>query len=114
MEITIPIRITLDPAQFAGLRSPVIDAETGARSCDLDLFGGPFAGVSIAEASGVSLSADLRIRGSVAFTRSEAAAALGVTEADIEALTAEQVERDAPFTAVVLGKILAALQQVPA
>lgn len=126
MKITIPVTIDIDPTQFQAIRSPLVktlvegvDADgnavqtpvsMGDRECWLDLYSGRFAGIELASTNGVNLTMDMRIRGAVKFTRYEAATVLGITEEDVAAMPAETVENDAPFTAVVLGKIIAAVK----
>ena len=107
MQLTIPLKITIDPAQFANLRSPIVNSDTGERECWLDLYDGPFKNIVLASTGGAELTLDCRIRGRVRFTREEAAAALGITPEQVAAMPAEVVETQAPFVAVVLAKVIA-------
>jgi hypothetical protein len=112
MKITIPLKLNIDPAQFANVVSAV-DAD-GRRTVALEV-GTPTEGVECAVPGlGVSIKANARIRIASVLSRAEAAAALGITEEAVAALSAETVARDAPFVVPQAAKIIASLDSVSA
>jgi hypothetical protein len=89
----------IDPANIAATRSRIVG--DGQREADLDLSG------QVPLSCGATLS--FRLHGAVPFTHDEVALALGKTRAEVDALTAVEVETSAPFTGAVTAKVLADL-----
>lgn len=90
----------IDPAAIAATRSRIVGS--GQREADIDLAG------QLDLPCGATLS--FRLHGAVPFSHDEAAVALGKTRAEVDALTAVEVETTAPFASTVTAKVLADLE----
>lgn len=92
---------SLDPAKLASIKSSLID--DGIQRVPVDQAGE----IHMVDACGVTLNVRFRVVGQVDISHDEIAHLSGKTREQVDALTAVEVERDAPFLTPVLAKVQA-------